>query len=173
MNVLSGFKKIKVFVLDVDGVLTNGNLLLLDDGQMARVMNIKDGYAMQNAIKKGYRILVISGGKSAAVKTRLNLLGISDVHIGVEDKLQVLKNYISHNSLSKDQVLYMGDDLPDLEVMQHAGMACCPADAVAEIKTLAMYISPFNGGQGCVRDVIEKVLKLNGEWIHSNGASSV
>lgn len=173
MNVLSGFKKIQVFVLDVDGVLTNGNLLLLDDGQMARVMNIKDGYAMQLAIKKGYRILVISGGKSAAVKTRLNLLGISDVHIGVEDKLQVLKNYISQNSLSQEQVLFMGDDLPDFEAMQFAGLACCPADAAAEIKAQAQYISPFNGGQGCVRDVIEKVLKLNGQWVHSNGTSSM
>lgn len=173
MNVLSGFKNIQLFVLDVDGVLTNGNLLLLEDGQMARQMNIKDGYAMQLAIKKGYHILVISGAKSSAVKNRLNLLGISELYLGVEDKLKVLDEFIAKNSFTKEQVLFMGDDLPDFEAMQFAGLACCPADAANEIKNLAHYISPFNGGQGCVRDVIEKTLKLNGHWVHSSKLSSI
>ena len=173
MNVLAGFKQIQLFVLDVDGVLTNGSLLLLEDGQMARMMNIKDGYALQLAVKKGYRIVVISGGKSIAVKNRLNLLGIAEVHIGVEDKISVLQQYVSKYGLNKDQILFMGDDLPDIEMMQHAGLACCPADAAAEIKSLAHYISPFNGGQGCVRDVIEKVLKLNGHWAHEKHTPAI
>lgn len=167
MNVLSGFKTIKLFVLDVDGVLTDGSLLVLEDGQLVRRMNIKDGYALQLAIKKGYRVLVISGAKSKAVKKRLQLLGVKEVFMGVENKVQLLLNYVSKFKLQKEQVLYMGDDIPDLECLQMAGLACCPADAVAEIKAIAQYISPFSGGNGCVRDVIEKVLKLNEHWHHS------
>lgn len=164
MNVLTNFKKIKAFVLDVDGVLTDGTLLLLEDGQMARRMNIKDGYALQLAIKKGYNILVISGGNSDAVKLRLQKLGVVEVYMNVSDKKEILLQYISKYSLEKEQVLYMGDDIPDLVPMQMAGLPCCPADAVPEIKNIAQYISAINGGFGCVRDVIEKVLKLNGHW---------
>ena len=164
MNVLTNFKKIKAFVLDVDGVLTDGTLLLLEDGQMARRMNIKDGYALQLAIKKGYHILVISGGNSEAVKLRLQKLGVVEVYMNVSDKKEQLLQYISKYSLQTEQVLYMGDDIPDLIPMQMAGLPCCPADAVPEIKNIAQYISPINGGFGCVRDVIEKVLKLNGHW---------
>lgn len=164
MNVLADFKKIKAFVLDVDGVLTDGSLLLLDDGQMARRMNIKDGYALQLAIKKGYHILVISGGSSDAVKLRLQKLGVVEVYMGVSDKKQVLLQYVSKYALNWDEVLYMGDDIPDMIPMQLAGLPCCPADAVPEIRNISSYISPVNGGYGCVRDVIEKVLKLNDHW---------
>ena len=164
MNVLSDFKKIKAFVLDVDGVLTDGSLLLLEDGQMARRMNIKDGYALQLAIKKGYHILVISGGSSDAVKLRLQKLGVVEVYMGVTDKKEVLQQYISKYSLQPEQVLYMGDDIPDLIPMKMAGLPCCPADAVPEIKNISQYVSSINGGYGCVRDVIEKVLKLNDHW---------
>lgn len=164
MNVLSNFKNIKAFVLDVDGVLTDGSLLLLDDGQMARRMSIKDGYALQLAIKKGYRIFVISGGSSDAVKLRLQKLGVNEVHMKVEDKKSKLVDWVLKNNLAKEQVLYMGDDIPDFEAMQLAGLPCCPADAVPEIKTISHYISPVSGGNGCVRDVIEKVLKLNDHW---------
>ena len=172
MNVLTNFKKIKAFVLDVDGVLTDGSLLLLEDGQMARRMNIKDGYAMQLAIKKGYHILVISGGSSDAVKLRLQKLGVVEVNMNVTDKKTVLLKYMTTYSLEKEQVLYMGDDIPDLLPMQMAGMACCPADAVPEIKNIAHYISVNNGGFGCVRDVIEKVLKLNGHWDMDSSVTS-
>ena len=172
MNVLTNFKKIKAFVLDVDGVLTDGSLLLLEDGQMARRMNIKDGYAMQLAIKKGYHILVISGGSSDAVKLRLQKLGVVEVNMNVTDKKTVLLKYMTTYSLEKEQVLYMGDDIPDLLPMQMAGLACCPADAVPEIKNIAHYISVNNGGFGCVRDVIEKVLKLNGHWDMDSSVTS-
>ena len=165
MNVLSSFKEIKAFVLDVDGVLTDGSLILLDDGQMARKMNTKDGYAMQLAIKQGYHILVISGGHSDAVKLRLQRLGVVEVYMGVSDKETVLREYLSKYELNWDQLIYMGDDIPDLMVMQLVGLPCCPSDAVPEIRQVAHYISPFAGGNGCVRDVIEKVLKLNGHWI--------
>ena len=165
MNVLTNFKAIKAFVLDVDGVLTDGSLLLLDDGQMARRMNIKDGYALQLAIKKGYHILVISGGNSDAVKLRLQRLGVVEVFMNVTDKKEILIEYISKYELKWEEVLYMGDDIPDLVPMQLAGLPCCPADAVPEIKSISHYISHVNGGYGCVRDIIEKVLKLNGHWI--------
>ena len=164
MNVLADFKKINTFVLDVDGVLTDGSLLLMDDGQMARRMNIKDGYALQLAIKKGYHILVISGGSSDAVKLRLQKLGVVEVNLGVTDKKEVLLQYVSKYALKWEQVLYMGDDIPDLVPMKMAGLPCCPADAVPEIKSVSSYISTINGGYGCVRDVIEKVLKLNDHW---------
>jgi len=172
MNVLTNFKKIKAFVLDVDGVLTDGTLLLLEDGQMARRMNIKDGYALQLAVKKGYHILVISGGSSDAVKLRLQKLGVVEVNMNVPDKKIVLLKYMTTYSLEKEQVLYMGDDIPDLLPMQMAGLACCPADAVPEIKNIAHYISVNNGGFGCVRDVIEKVLKLNGHWDMDSSVTS-
>ena len=164
INILANFRSIKAFVLDVDGVLTDGSLLLLDDGQMMRRMNIKDGYALQLAIKKGYHVLIISGGSSDAVKLRLQKLGVNEVFMKVTDKKNMLISYMEKHNLSGEQVLYMGDDIPDLAAMQLSGLPCCPADAVPEIKTIAHYISPVNGGNGCVRDVVEKVLKLNGHW---------
>lgn len=173
MNVLPIFKKIKTFVLDVDGVLTDGSILILNDGEFARRMNIKDGYALQLAIKRGYRILIISGGTSEAVKIRFQKLGIQDVYLNVSDKKEILINYIVHHNLLREEILYMGDDIPDLEVMKMAGLACCPADAVAEIKEISHYVSPATGGEGCVRDVIEKVLKLNNHWHHSDETASL
>lgn len=173
MNVLPVFKKIKTFVLDVDGVLTDSSILILNDGEFARRMNIKDGYALQLAIKRGYKILVISGGTSEAVKVRLQKLGINDVHLNISSKKEVLINYIVHHNLLWEEVLYMGDDIPDLEVMKLAGLACCPADAVAEIKEISHYVSPVTGGEGCVRDVIEKVLKLNNHWRHDDETASL
>ncbi|HPH85222.1 MAG TPA: HAD-IIIA family hydrolase [Ferruginibacter sp.] len=172
MNVLTNFKKIKAFVLDVDGVLTDGRVLLLNDGQMARSMNIKDGYALQLAIKKGYHVLVISGGDDDAVKTRLQKLGVMDVHMKVADKKTLLAEYVNKQTLTWEQVLFMGDDIPDLQAMQIAGLPCCPADAVPEIKSISHYISPINGGAGCVRDIIEKVMKLNGDWDTGAGIAS-
>lgn len=172
MNVLPVFKKIKAFVLDVDGVLTDSSILVLNDGQQARRMNIKDGYALQLAIKRGYKILVLSGGTSDAVKIRLQKLGIEDVHLGIPDKKEILLQYVQQHGLLWEEVLYMGDDIPDLQVMKMAGLACCPADAVAEIKQISHYVSPVVGGEGCVRDVIEKVLKLNDHWYHDMGISA-
>ncbi|HMK25898.1 MAG TPA: HAD hydrolase family protein [Chitinophagaceae bacterium] len=163
-NVLKLFKKITTFIFDVDGVLTDGTVLVLEDGLQARRMNIKDGFALQMAEKNGYRVLVISGGNSPQVTQRLEKLGISNVHMSVLDKKTFVLDYISSNKLKTEEVLYMGDDLPDLPALSVVGLPCCPADSVSEVKEAVQYISPLNGGNACVRDVIEKVLKLNDNW---------
>lgn len=164
INILRLFKGVTTFVFDVDGVLTNGNILIMPNGLMARQMNIKDGYALQLAVKKSYHVAIISGGNSPEVKERLQLLGIQDVFMRVTDKKECLEEYLLINKLRKEEVLFMGDDIPDYEVMQSAGVACSPADAAQEIVTMAHYISPLKGGEGCARDVIEKVMKLRGDW---------
>lgn len=164
MNIFTLFKLIKTFVFDADGVLTNGKLLILQDGQMVRQMDIKDGYALQLAIKKGYRVAVISGGNSETLKERLNKLKVRDVFMQVENKQEVLMDYVNKNNLSWKETLFMGDDIPDYKCMHLVALPCCPADAAPEIKRLSKYISAHKGGYGCARDIIEKVLKLNGDW---------
>ena len=164
MNILSYFKKITTFVFDVDGVLTDGTLIVLKDGLQARQMHVNDGFGLQMALKKGYRVLIISGGYSEEVKNRLEKLGIKNVQMGIENKNQFLSLYLEENKLKWEEILYMGDDLPDLSLMKQVGLSCCPNDAVNEIKAVVKYISPVKGGWGCVRDVIEKVLKINDHW---------
>lgn len=164
MNMLNAFANINTFVFDVDGVLTDGTLLVLEGGQMARRMNIKDGYALQLAIKKGYRVVVISGGISEPVKERLVKLGVTDVMMNVKDKKACLQEYVFSNNLVWEKLLFMGDDIPDYLPMTMVGLPCCPSDAATEIKSVSRFISSLPGGQGCVREVIEKVLKLNGHW---------
>ena len=173
MNALALLKNIRLFVFDVDGILTDGSLILLDNGEQARQMNIKDGYALQLAIKHGYEILIISGGSSNAVKIRLQKLGIQHIFLGVVDKKEKLLNFLANAHFKKEEVLYMGDDVPDFLPMKEVGVACAPADAVAEIRSIAHYISPALGGKGCVRDVIEKVLKLNAHWYEPNTITSI
>lgn len=173
MNILEKFKPVKLIAMDVDGVLTDGKLILLKDLSYARSMNIKDGYAIQLAVKKGYHILVISGAAhDHAVESRLKKLGVEDVHMGVTDKSEVMISHILKWNLQPDQVLFIGDDIPDISAMKNAGLKCCPADAVQDIKAVVDYISPFDGGGGCVRDIIEKVLKLNQDWDHHSDISS-
>lgn len=155
---------IAAFVFDVDGVLTNGTVLATNNGDLLRSFSIKDGYALQLAAKKGYKICVISGGRGLAMQKRFENLGVADVFFGVVDKAPVLQSFMVQNSLSPSQVLYMGDDIPDYEVMCRAGIAACPADAVGEIKQICHYVSPFGGGNGAARDVIEKVLKSQKNW---------
>lgn len=164
MNVLKYFGKITTFVFDVDGVLTDGTLIVLKDGLQARQMHVNDGFGLQMAVKKGYRVLIISGGYSEEVKDRLEKLGIKNVQMGMENKLQFLSLYREENKLQWEEILYMGDDLPDLPLMKQVGLSCCPNDAMNEIKAVVKYISPVKGGWGCVRDVIEKVLKINDHW---------
>ena len=164
MNTLELFKKVSTFVFDIDGVLTDGSLLILQDGVMARRMNIKDGYAIQLAIKKGYKILVISGSNSSEVQSRLQKLGVTEVFMDIEDKKPFLEHYLHTYKLNVTETLYMGDDIPDLSSMKIVLLPCCPLDAVGEIRLVSKYISPEKGGLGCVRDVIEKVLKLNNHW---------
>jgi 3-deoxy-D-manno-octulosonate 8-phosphate phosphatase (KDO 8-P phosphatase) len=164
MSVLKLFRPIRAFAFDVDGVLTDGNILVLEGGQLARTMNIKDGYALQLAVKKGYQIIILSGAIAEPVKLRLQKLGIHDVFMGVGNKLQQLGDWLDEKKLGWDQLLYMGDDIPDREAMLRSALPCAPADAAAEIREISKYISTYRGGQGCVRDVIEKVLKLKGDW---------
>ncbi len=164
MNVLKDFSTIKAFAFDIDGVLTNGSLLIYDDGQMVRQMNIKDGYALQLAIQKGFKIVVISGGNSEAVKSRLEKLGIADIFLRVKNKKTVLQEWALANDILLEHILYMGDDVPDVEPLQIVGVSTCPNDAATEVKALSKYVSSYKGGEGCVRDVIEKVLRLNNAW---------
>ncbi|HEY0056639.1 MAG TPA: HAD-IIIA family hydrolase [Pedobacter sp.] len=164
MLFLSKLNKIKAFVLDIDGVLTDATIHVTESGEQLRRFNVRDGYAMQLAVKKGYLICVISGGKSASVMSRFQGLGITDVHLGITQKLDVYNNFINQNDLRPENVLYMGDDIPDLPVMSVAGLKTCPADAVEEVKEISDYISSKAGGYGCVRDVIEKVLKVQNDW---------
>lgn len=163
-NFKIALNKIKTFVFDVDGVLTDGMLLVMPDGEFLRTMNIKDGYAMQLAIKKGYRIAVISGGHSKGVPVRLERLGVKEVHMGVTDKIAVFEELLKRNSIDPSTVLCMGDDMPDIDMMKRCGLPSCPKDAVPEVRLAAVYISEKSGGDGCVRDVIEQVMKAQGTW---------
>lgn len=156
---------INTFIFDVDGVLTDGTIHVLQNGELLRNMNIRDGYAMKAAVEKGYNICVISGGSSEGVRIRLRNLGIYDIHLGVADKVEVLKEYLHVNNINAENVLYMGDDLPDYWVMQKVGLPTCPQDAAPEIKNLSKYISHVKGGKGAVRDVIEQVMKVQGKWL--------
>jgi len=174
MNILEKFNPIKAIVMDVDGVLTDGKILLLASLEMARTMNIKDGYALQLAIKKGYHVCIISGATDeGAILNRFKTLGITDVHQGITDKAALLHDKMKAWNVSKEEVLFIGDDIPDLKAMQLVGLACCPADASTEIIEIAHYISPKKGGEGCVRDIIEKVLKLNQDWDHATNTASL
>ncbi len=160
---------ITTFVFDYDGVLTDGSIITLDDGEAYRTTNVKDGYALQLARKKGFRIAIISGARADCMVHRLKSLLITDVFLGVENKLKTFNQFLSDNSLKASEVLFMGDDIPDFEIMQEAGIAACPADAAQEIRRIAHYISHASGGKGCVRDVIEQVLKMQEKWMDHEG----
>lgn len=164
MNVLEQFAPIRTLIFDIDGVLTNSQILATEEGHLLRSVNIKDGYAIQLAIKKGYNIWIISGGTSDAMKTRFENLGMKEVHIRVKDKKALLQELMTKHNTNAAEMLYMGDDIPDYGVMKLVGLPVCPADACPEIKEVSKYISPVQGGMGCVRDVLEKVLRLNGDW---------
>ncbi len=165
MNLLERFKEINTFIFDVDGVLTDGYLLITEEGEMLRRMNVLDGYAMKRATTEGYNIFIITGGTSKGVVKRLERLGIREVHYGINNKLEVFNRLIEQYNLDEGKVLYMGDDVADYSVMRRVGIASCPQTAVKEIIDVATYISPKRGGEGCVRDVIEKVMRLNDNWL--------
>ena len=164
-NFKEGLKKVKAFVFDVDGVLSSPEVCLHPSGELMRSMNTKDGYALLHAVKRGYPIAIITGGKTDAVGERFRGLGITDIYLGSSNKVDDFTDFLVKYNLQAEEILYMGDDLPDYEVMKKSGIACCPADAVEEIKTVAQYISPHTGGKGCARDVIEQVLRLHGRWM--------
>jgi 3-deoxy-D-manno-octulosonate 8-phosphate phosphatase (KDO 8-P phosphatase) len=155
---------ITTFIFDVDGVLAEDQLIVLNTGDLMRVMNSKDGMAIKIAIKQGFNVAIISGGTNQGVKVRLERLGVKDIYLGVTDKIETYHRYKNLKKLSSDNILYMGDDLTDYKLMQLVGLPCSPQDAVPEIKAISKYVSHKKGGKGCVRDVIEQVLKVQGKW---------
>lgn len=158
--------KIKGFVFDVDGVISHNVLTLSPEGDPVRTSNMKDGYAIMFALRAGYPIGIITGGKTQDTRGRLERLGIRHIYMGTLDKVPSLQDFMSKNELTSEEILYMGDDIPDYNVMSMVGLAVCPNDAAPEIKEISAYISHRNGGEGCVRDVIEQVLRAQGKWIH-------
>jgi len=160
--------QINTFVFDVDGVLTDGTVQVNTKGELLRTMNMRDGFALRTAQQKGYTICIISGGKNEGVRSRLKNLGITNIYLGVQDKVEQLDEFMDIYDLKAENVLYMGDDIPDLYVMKLVGMPCCPQDAAAEIKEVSRYVSHKKGGKGCVRDVIEQVLKVQGKWLNND-----
>ncbi|PKV50587.1 3-deoxy-D-manno-octulosonate 8-phosphate phosphatase (KDO 8-P phosphatase) [Aquimarina sp. MAR_2010_214] len=156
---------ITTFIFDVDGVLTDGTVIINTDGQLLRTMNIKDGYALKTAVQQGFNVCIISGGTNEGVRQRLKGLGITDIYLGAHQKVEQLNEYLGNKNINIKNVLYMGDDIPDLPVMKMVGLPTCPQDAVAEVKEISKYVSYKKGGKGSVRDVIEQVLKVQGKWI--------
>lgn len=167
-NFKEELSKVKAFAFDVDGVFS-GNIFLAANGDQLRSMNIKDGYAVQLAVKKGYPIAIITGGFSEAIRTRFQGLGVTDIYMKSSCKIDDFKDFIAKYNLSPDEVMYMGDDIPDYEVMKSVGVPTCPSDAAVEIRELSHYISGIKGGEGCVRDVIEQVLRVQGHWLTDDG----
>lgn len=155
---------VRLVALDVDGVLTDNSLLCTEDGSMLRTMNARDGYAMTEAVKAGIQLVIITGGQSTGVLARLQKLGLADIYYNIRDKWPVLKHYCEGKGIPLEKALYMGDDIPDHEVMKNCGLRACPADAVPEIKAIADYICALPGGKGCVREVLELILKSKGKW---------
>ncbi|QZK90269.1 HAD-IIIA family hydrolase [Flavobacterium sp. CHNK8] len=155
---------ITTFIFDVDGVLTDGSVFVTNEGEMLRTMNIRDGYAMKAAVESGYKVCIISGGSNEGVRVRLQNLGITDIYLGTPNKVATFDEYTNLYQIKPENVLYMGDDIPDYHVMKLVGLATCPQDASPEIKTISGYISHKHGGKGAVRDVIEQVMKTQGKW---------
>ena len=159
--------QITTFIFDVDGVLTDGTVTIFPNGELIRTMNTKDGFALKTAVDKGYHVCIISGGTNDAVKMRLKGLGITEIYLGAHNKTDYMKEFLKNYNIDAENVLYMGDDLPDLPVMEIAGLPACPKDAVQEVQNISKYISQKKGGKGCVRDVIEQVLKVQDKWLTS------
>jgi len=164
LNFKQKLNKITTLMFDVDGVMTDGKVLVMESGEVVRNLNSKDGYAIHLAVSKAYRIAIISGGNNVAVKNMLLRTGVNDVFINQHDKLACYLDYLKLHNLTDEEVLFMGDDLPDHEIMSRVGVAVCPADAVQDIKAICSYVSGKNGGEGCVRDVIEQVLRVQNKW---------
>lgn len=156
--------QITTFIFDVDGVLTDGTVTVTTSGEMLRTMNIKDGYALKTAVMKGYNVCVISGGTNEGVRKRLEGLSITDIYLGAHHKVEQLDEYLAKKNIKLENVLYMGDDIPDVPVLKRVGLSCCPQDAAYEVLEICKYISHVDGGKGAVRDVISQVMKVQGTW---------
>lgn len=155
---------IRAFVFDVDGVFTDGGIIPTSDGDFIRKYNAKDGYAVAYALKQGYKIAIITGGRGASLEARFKLLGVTSLYVNCSDKLTALKEFMEQNNLRREEVMFMGDDIPDLEAMRNVGIAVCPNDAVSEIIEASRYISQYSGGKGCIRDVVEQTLRARNDW---------
>ena len=155
---------VRAFIFDIDGVMTNGKVLITTDGEALREINTRDGYALKHASRKGFKIGVISGGTNQSVKRRLELIGVNKVYIGINEKEKAFSDFINAFKIEPEQVLYMGDDIPDITVMEKVGVATCPQDAVSDIKKISHYVSHKNGGEGCVREIIEQVMRVQNKW---------
>lgn len=162
---------VTTFIFDYDGVMTDGTVYMDSNGDPLRTSNVKDGYALQLAGKLGFHLAVISGAVVTNITKRLNMLGVHDVFTGIPDKVVKLEEYMEHYDLKPEQVVYVGDDIPDLKVMQRVGVAACPADAAPEIRQICHFISERPGGRGCVRDIIEQTLKAQGKWMSAEAFS--
>lgn len=160
-------KKIRAIIFDVDGVLSAETIPLHLSGEPMRTVNIKDGYAIQLAVKQGLRIVILTGGTTQSVQIRYERLGVTDIFMGCSVKIKVYNDFLAKYDLKDEDILYMGDDIPDYEVMSRCGCPCCPADACPDIKSISKYISDYRGGYGCARDVIEQVLRAQGKWLDS------
>lgn len=163
-NFFSRLSEVELVALDVDGVLTDNSLICMEDGSLLRTMNARDGYAMAEAAKAGIKLLIITGGNSTGVLSRLQKLGLADIYYNIRDKWPVLEQYCKEHQVETAKVLYMGDDILDHEVMIKSGLSACPADAVQEIKAIAHYVCALPGGKACVREVLELILKAKGKW---------
>jgi 3-deoxy-D-manno-octulosonate 8-phosphate phosphatase (KDO 8-P phosphatase) len=170
-NLISIFKNIKAFAFDIDGVLTQGDVLVNEEGQMLRSVNIKDGYALQHAAKQGYAIAVISGGKSEGMRKRFEGLGVAHVYLGQEHKEAAFADFLLKTNLSAADVAYMGDDMPDIPLLKQVALSCCPKDAAVDVKEVCSYISPANGGKACVRELIERTMKIQNTWFNEDSHS--
>jgi len=163
-------QKIKALAFDVDGVLSMLTVVMQPDGMPQRTVNIRDGYALQLALKSDLKVAIITGAKVESVRKRYQVLGIQDVYLGCSLKIDVYQQFLDKYGLKDEEVMYMGDDIPDYQVLQRCGLPCCPADAAPEIKDICTYVSPVNGGYGCARDVIEKILTAQGKWMQGEHA---
>jgi 3-deoxy-D-manno-octulosonate 8-phosphate phosphatase (KDO 8-P phosphatase) len=163
-------KNIKAVAFDVDGVLSPSTIPLTVDGEPMRMVNIKDGYAIQLAVKRGLKMAIITGGNTAAVRVRFAGLGIEDIYLGSAQKLPVLEEWMRKHGLCREQVAYVGDDIPDLPALRYAGLSCCPYDAAAEVRQVSHYISRFTGGYGVGRDILEQILKAQNLWMNDDTA---
>ena len=159
--------KIKNFVFDVDGVFTDGSIIVDNSGNELRVFSTRDGIAVKLATDKGYNFCVISGGKNEGVRKRLNKLGIKNVYLGVNNKMEVFKSFMNDNNLKTNETMFMGDDIPDIQILKMVGLSCCPNDAANEVREVVDYISIKKGGEGCVRDIIEQILTIQKNWIEN------
>jgi 3-deoxy-D-manno-octulosonate 8-phosphate phosphatase (KDO 8-P phosphatase) len=162
--------KIKTFIFDVDGVLTDGKILINSDSELLRSFDTKDGYAMKCALVKGFKIAIITGGRNEAVRERFKELGVIDIYLGAHHKLDAYQDLMDNYDLNPEEILYIGDDIPDIPVMEKVGLGCCPADAASDVKAMADYVSHKKGGEGCVRELIEQVLRVQGKWSLDIGA---